>query len=196
MIVPQDSPLDILARLTPARLPGFNLLQQQTNLLVPRLTPSHSPSSSAAVTGLLLLGTGRDAREVIKAHYRPVAKRIRCRVVIEVKVPVARKERSTAGERWRLKPCCVEAQVFVARGVQDESGAEWKLSEALRGAYDDGSEECQVVDALGGYIVEDDDESSGEGDFRVGDLRLDGRNDWAGPIVWNWNEVDHESVEW
>lgn len=196
MIVPQDSPLDILNRLTPARLPDFKLLQQQTNPLVPRLVPSHSPSSSAAVTGLLLLGTGRAHREAIKAHYRPVAKRIRCKVVIEVRVPLPRKERSTAGERWRLKPRCVEAQVFVARGMQDESGAEWKLSEALRGAYDGEIEELQVVDALGGYSVEDDDDSSGEGDFRVGDLRLDGRNDWAGPIVWNGNEVDYDSVEW
>lgn len=194
----QDSPLDILNRLTPARLPGFELLQGKADPLVPRLVPSHSPSSCAAVTGLLLLGTGRDAREAIKAHYRPVATRIRCKVVIEVSVPVTRKERSTAGERWRLVPRCVEAQVFAGRGVQDGTAAEWKLNEALRGAYDHdtGTGQIRAVKGLDGYVIGDDEESSGEGDLEVGDLRLDGRSDWAGPIVWSGNEVDDKTVEW
>lgn len=145
---------------------------------------------------MLLLGTGRDARKEIKEHYRTNAKRIRRRVVVEVRVPVPREERSIVGEKWRLEPRCVEAQVFVRRNVQHESGAEWKLDEALSGMYDEESSEIQVVKGLGGYVVRDDEASSVDSDFGLEDLRLDGRSDWAGPIVWSGKEVDHESVEW
>lgn len=91
----------------------------------------------------------------------------------------------------------MDAQVFVGRGVQDGRAAEWKLNEALRGAYDRdiGNGEIRAVKGLDGYVIEDD-ESDGEGDLEVGDLRLDGRSDWAGPIVWSGNEVDDETVEW
>lgn len=90
----------------------------------------------------------------------------------------------------------MEAQVFVGRGVRNDKGGEWELSEAISGAYDEEREEIEVVRGMGGYVVGDDEKSSVDSDCRSEDLRLDGKNDWAGPIVWSGNEVDHESVDW
>ena len=102
--------MDILESLTPARLPSYTIVCDNADPQNPCLVPSTLASSPAA-TGLLLLGTGRESRKDIKAHYRPVAKRQRLKVVIEVKVPIAQSERlAQANEdedyerrNWRLE---------------------------------------------------------------------------------------------
>lgn len=175
---PQDSPLDILDRLTPARLPSFTLLADHDSPTIPCLLPSSHPISSA--TGLLLLGTGRDARKAIREHYHPIAKRKRHKVVVEVKVPVPMDQRTSVDEKWRLEARWVEAQVFVSRGGSAECGmVEWELGQAISGAYEVGDDgEMEVVKCWGGV---EDVVSEDEGEWGVGSGESDvGREERVG----------------
>ena len=142
------------------------------------------------------MGTGRDARKAIKAHYRPVAKRTRHKVAIEVKVPVPLTQRASDKEAWRLEARWVEAQVFVWRGARGEESSvvKWELGAAISGAYDSGDGEIEVVE--GWDAGENVGES--EGEWEVGDLRLDGKSEWAGDVVWCGigREVDVRRIEW
>jgi hypothetical protein len=144
--------------------------------------------SSPVATGLLLLGTGRDSRKEIEAHYRPVAKRERLQVVVEVRVPVPRSQRVVVtldtdddhdvdGEsrKWRLEARWLEARVFVWRGAVEGNGQSWELGEAIAGLYDGGDRgEVEVKENVG--VVKDE---VGEEEVGLGDLRLDGDSEWA-----------------
>ena len=145
------------------------------------------------------MGTGRDARKAIREHYKPVAKRKLHNVVVEVKTPIPAAQRKSANEQWRLEARWVEAQVFVWRGgVEEESGmtGEWKLGEALSGAYEvDGEGEMEVVECWGGV---EDVVSEDESEWEMGSLTLDGKSEWAGDVVWcrSGREVDLRMIEW
>jgi hypothetical protein len=146
--------------------------------------------------GLLLLGTGRDARKAIKAHYKPVAKRTRQKVVVEVKCPIPVDERKSVQEKWRLEARWVEAQVFVWRGGRGESATvEWELGEAISGAYEVDDGKMEVVDCWGAV---DHGVSEDEGDWETASLTLDGKSDWTGPVVWGGGgrEIDMKRIEW
>lgn len=143
------------------------------------------------------MGTGRDARKAVKAHYRPVAKRTRHKVVVEVKVPVPMEQRASVKGMWRLEARWVEAQVFVWRAVKGEEscGVKWELGAAISGAYEGGDGEIEVVEVWGGG---EDAVGESEGEWEVGDLRLDGKSEWAGAVVWCGigREVDVRRIEW
>ena len=190
--------MDILERLTPARLPSYTIVCDNADPQNPCLVPSTLASSPAA-TGLLLLGTGRESRKEIKAHYRPVAKRQRLKVVIEVKVPIAQSERlAHANEdedyerrNWRLEARWVEAQVFVWKGAIEGNEQSWELGEAVSGSYDGGDRELEI-DSMGGRETDE----VGEG-AELGNLRLDGDNEWAQPAVFgDGRYIDPFAVEW
>ncbi|KAM0722122.1 hypothetical protein Q7P37_001563 [Cladosporium fusiforme] len=193
----KESPLDILNRLTPARLPSHTTVPDSEPPHAPRLIPS---TTDKFATGLVLLGSGRDARKAIKEHYQPFAKRRRINVVVEVRVPVARMEREAGfeSERWRVEARRVVAQVYVWRGggVEDGfCGREWDLGRFLSGEYEGGLEEMEVVGAQewGG------EKGEGEGDVKgvERDLGLDGRIDWTFPPVYGeWGEEELRMVEW
>lgn len=123
--------------------------------------------------------------------------------MLEVRCPVPVEQRSSSNEMWRLESRWVEAQVFLWRGGKGESSGEgWELGEAIRGAYEDGDGEMEVVECWDG--VESESEAGEEGtpsvggEWEVGDLRLDGRSEWAGDVVWcaSGREVDVRRVEW
>jgi hypothetical protein len=159
---------------------------------IPCLLPSH-PSPSA-VTGLLLLGTGREGRKAIKAHYRPVAKRTHHKVVMEVRVPIPSHKRSSANDVWRLEARWVEAQVFVWRGGRGEHSGTWNLGDAIEGVYGSGDGEIDVVENLGRDDGEVEEGSSSEGEWELDDLLMDGRSEWAAPISWRGREVETRRV--
>lgn len=106
-------------------------------------------------------------------------------------------QRTSVNEKWRLEARWVEAQVFVSRRGKAESGmVEWELGEAISGAYEvDDDGEMEVVECWGGV---EDVGSEDEGEWEVGDLTLDGKNEWAGDVVWcgSGREVDFKTVEW
>ena len=90
----------------------------------------------------------------------------------------------------------MEAQVFVSRGGKAESSiVEWRLGEAISGAYEVDDGEMDVVDCWGGV---EDVISEDEGEWEVGNLTLDGKSEWAGDVVWcgSGREVDVKSIEW
>jgi len=169
--------MDILERLAPARLPSYTIVCDHIDPRNPCLVPSTLASSPVA-TGLLLLGTGRESRKEIKAHYRPVAKRQRLKVVIEVKVPIPESERlAQANEdedyerrNWRLEARWVEAQIFVWKGAIEGNEQSWELGEAVSGFYDGGDRELEI-DSMGGREKSD---SEVGGEAELGNLRLDG----------------------
>jgi hypothetical protein len=97
---------------------------------------------------------------------------------------------------WRLDARWVEAQVFVWRGAKGESSGVWSLGEAIEGIYGSGPGEIDVVENWGRVDGELDGRSSGEGVWEVGDLRLDGRSEWAGPVSWRGREVETGDVAW
>ena len=111
-------------------------------------------------------------------------------------VPVPLTQRASDKEAWRLEARWVEAQVFVWRGARGEESSvvKWELGAAISGAYDSGDGEIEVVE--GWDAGENVGES--EGEWEVGDLRLDGQSEWAGDVVWcgSGREVDVRRVEW
>lgn len=185
--------MDILDRLTPARLPSFTVLAHHAPPHVPCLVPSSSSSSFA--TGLLLLGTGRRARQEIKAHYQPMAKRVRHKVVIEVRVPIP-EGREGEKEKWRIEARWVEAQVFKWRGAVNETGEGWELGKMVAGTYGDGVGEMKVVGDWG--RVDGQEASEVEGlVMEARNLSLDGRSEWADPVTFGEGKGRLESeVEW
>jgi len=194
--------MDILERLTPARLPSYTIVCDHIDPQNPCLVPSTCPSSPVA-TGLLLLGTGRASRKEIKAHYRPVAKRQRLKVVIEVRVPIPRSERPARtneddeddyeSRNWRLKARWVEAEVFVWKGAVEGTEQSWELGEAVSGSYDGGDRELDI-DSMGGR--EKSDSEVGE-EAESGNLRLDGNGGWDQPPVFGDGKViDQFAVQW
>ena len=106
-------------------------------------------------------------------------------------------QRASINEKWGLEARWVEAQVFVSRGGIAESGmVEWELGKAISGAYEvDDDGEMEVVECWGGV---EDDSSEDEGEWEVGDLTLDGKNEWAGDVVWcgGGREIDLRMIEW
>jgi hypothetical protein len=193
--------MDIQERLTPARLPSYTIVCDHADPQNPCLVPSTLASSPVA-TGLLLLGTGRESRKEIKAHYRPVAKRQRLKVVIEVKAPIPRSERPVQirehdddyeSRNWRLEARWVEAQVFVWKGVVEGNEQNWELGEAVSGSYDSGDRELDI-DSMGGR--EKSDSEVGE-EAESGNLRLDGNGGWDQPPVFGDGKViDQFAVQW
>lgn len=160
---------------------------------MPTLIPSHD--ASAHVTGMLFLGSGREARRAIKSHYRAVAKRVRLPVVLEVCVPVPRAERVDESERWRLEARSVVAQVFVWRGKVEGKGREWRLGEMIAGGYGTEDEGIHVVQMGEGG---ESDQIGGDADAEwvYGDLSLDG-SEWGGEAVFaDGRVVDLRSVGW
>jgi hypothetical protein len=183
--------------------------------------PSSAFDSAPVATGLLLLGTGGDSRKDIKEHYRPVAKRRRLRVVIEVKVPIPLSERPEVdggdeeGEdeggdggddegnddsdnndnyqsrNWRLEAKWVEVQAFVWRGSTEGNEPSWELGEAISGSYDGGDREVKLDDMRGGKKSEVWQEAE------LGNLVLDWDSEWAKPGVFGSGSViDPFAVEW
>jgi hypothetical protein len=216
----QESPLDILERLTPARLPSYTIVCDPTCPQNPCLVPSALASSPVA-TGLLFLGQGRDARREIKEHYRLVAKRQRLKVVIEVKAPIPKSQRPEKAEAedkggdergyedegrkkddceshergiWRLEARWLEAQVYVWKGdVVEGNERSWELGEAIKGSYDVGDRELKIEDMSlsGGKTGEVGEEAE------MGNLLLDGDSEWAQPGVFGrGGDIDASAVEW
>jgi hypothetical protein len=216
----QESPLDILERLTPARLPSYTIVCDPACPQNPCLLPSTLASSPVA-TGLLFLGQGRDARREIKEHYRLVAKRRRLKVVIEVKAPIPRSQRPEKAEdedkggdevkdeaggeggddaadyerrNWRLEARWLEAQVYVWKGDIEGNEQSWELGEAIEGSYDGGDRELKIEDMSlnGGKNGEIGEEAE------LGNLLLDGDSEWAQPGVFGGGggDIDPSSVEW
>jgi len=211
--------MDILERLTPARLPSHTIICDPADPQNPCLVRSTLASSPTA-TGLLLLGTGRDSRREIKAHYRLVAKRKRLKVVVEVRVSIPRSqvpkdyegddggadeaehEAEHEGEdgngggdyetrNWRLEARWIEAQVFMWRGAVDGNEQSWELGEAIQGSYDGGDREVKLED----MSVEVKDEV--EEKVELGDLVLKGDSEWAQPVLFGGGDVvDPFAVEW
>jgi hypothetical protein len=212
----QESPVDILDRLTPARLPSHTIVCDPACPQTPYLVPSTLASSPAA-TGLLFLGQGRDARREIKDHYRGVAKRQLLRVVIEVKAPIPESQRpekaedeDTGGDEggdeaegdgkgdtddwegrvWRLEARWVEAQVYVWKGdVVEGDERSWEWGAAMEGAYDGGDRELKIEDLSLGKKGEVGEEAG------MGNFLLDGDSEWAQPGVFG-VDIDPSTVEW
>ncbi|KAL1590292.1 hypothetical protein WHR41_01022 [Cladosporium halotolerans] len=183
----KDSPLDILDRLTPARLPSFTIVTPADPPHVACLLPMSVPST---VTGLLFFGTGRDARKLIKNHYRPFAKRTCRNVVIEVKVPVNANSGSVKRE-WRLEPRRVMAQVFVGKVVRRGSVAGREPGDFMSERRGQGLNNMHVFDLRNGN----------EGEMQAGsessDQWMDGRDDWSGPPIFgDGRYIDPETIEW
>lgn len=154
---------------------------------VPCLLPA--PVASA-VTGLLFFGTGRDARKLIKNHYRPFAKRTRANVIIEVEVPVDA-ERESNGREWRLEPRRVMAQLFVGRVTRRDSKVGRESWDTVSRKREQGLNDMHAVD------LENEREGKVEADLESRDQYLDGKDDWSGPPVFGGGRyIDPGTIEW
>lgn len=147
-------------------------------------------SVPSTVTGLLFFGTGRDARKLIKNHYRPFAKRTRRNVVIEVKIPVNANSGSVK-RQWRLEPRRVMAQVFVGKVVRRGSVTGREPGDFISERRGQGLKNMHVFDLGNGNQgkMESGSESS--------DQWKDGRDDWSGPPIFgDGRYIDPETIEW
>jgi hypothetical protein len=223
---PQQTPLDIAERLTPARLPSYTIVCDHADPQNPCLVPSTLASSPAA-TGLLLLGTGGDFRKDIKEHYRPVAKRRRLKVVIEVKVPIPLSERPEVdgsdeeGDDEAEDEGDDEAD---DEGEEEDNGGNgddyesrnWRLEArwveaqvfVWRGSTEGNEPSWELGEAISGSYdggdreVKLDDMRGGKKsevweEAELGNLVLDGDSEWAQPGVFgSGSDIDPFAVEW
>lgn len=123
--------------MTPALLPGFHAYVH-SKTLEPCIL--QSPNHSDHVQGMLVLGQGRDSRNVIHEHYRPHCRRIKVEVEVDVAVTVPHHERDYETERWRLQRRTVWAHAWLWSNAGSSDThfrtqvPRWNLEDYLAGA--------------------------------------------------------------
>lgn len=133
-VLDKGSPEDIKDRITPALLPGF---QAQVHPETQEPCLLQSTESMDYVQGMIIFGEGRNNRDLIHAHYRPNARRVKVQVEVDVVDKVPLEDREFPTERWRLRRKTIWAHAWlwsdlsVVETALDVSC--WKLEDYLSG---------------------------------------------------------------